>query len=61
MSFLQDKTASSTFQVSVWSLGIQLESKGSKEFLKTKCALIIEGFSADNKLFIGNGHRDTEE
>ena len=47
--------------MSVWSFGIQLESKGSKEFLKSKCALIIEGFSTDNKLFIGNGHRDTEE
>ena len=41
MSFLQDKTASSTFQVPVWSLGMQLESKGSLEFLKSKCPLIF--------------------
>ena len=61
MSFLQDKTASSTFQVPVWSLGTQPETKGSLELLKSKCPLIFEAFSADDKLFIGNGHGDTEE
>ena len=34
MSVSQDKTASLTFQVPVWSLGMQLETKGSLEFLK---------------------------
>ena len=61
MLFSQDKTASLTFQVPVWSLGTQLETKGSLEFLKSKCPLIFEAFSADDKLLIGNGHRDTEE
>ena len=57
MSFSQDKTASSTFQVPVWSLGTQLEI----EFLKSKCPLIFEAFSVDDKLLIGNGHGNTEE
>ena len=61
MSFSQDKTASSTFQVAVWSLGTQSETKGSWEILKSKCPLIFEVFKADDKLFIGNGHGDTEE
>ena len=61
MSFSQDKTASSTVQVPVSSLGTQLETKGSLEFLKSKCPLIFEAFSADDKLLIGNGHGDTEE
>ena len=61
MLFSQDKTTSSTFQVPVWSLGTQLETKGSLEFLKSKCPLIFEAFSADNRLLIGNGQRDTEE
>ena len=61
MSFLQDKTASSTFQIPAWSLGMQLETKGSLEFLKSKCPLIFEAFSAEDKFLIGNGHRDTEE
>ena len=61
MSFSQDETASLTFQVPVWSLGMQLETKGSLEFLKSKCPLIFEAFSADDRLFIGNGHGDTEE
>ena len=61
MLFSQDKTASSTFQVPVWSLGTQLETKGSLEFLKSKCPLIFEAFTADNRLFIGNGQGDTEE
>ena len=61
MLFSQDKTASLTFQVPVWSLGTQLETKGSLEFLKSKCPLIFEAFSDDNKLLIGIGHGDTEE
>ena len=61
MSFLQDKTASSTFQVPVWSLGMQLETKGSLEFLKSKCWVIFEASSAHDNLLIGNGHGDTEE
>ena len=61
MSFSQDKTASSTFQVPVRSLGTQIETKVSLEFLKSKCPLIFEASSADDKLLIGNGHRDTEE
>ena len=61
MSFSEDKTASSIFQVPIWSLGTQLETKGSLEFLKSKCPLIFEAFSADDKLLIGNGHGDTEE
>ena len=52
MSFSQDKTASSTFQVPVRSLGTQLETKGSLEFLKSKCP-IFEASSADDKLLIG--------
>ena len=61
MSFSQDKTVSSTFQVPVCSLGTQLESRGYLEFLKSKCPLIFEAFNADDKLLIGNGHGDTEE
>ena len=61
MLFSQDKTASSTFQVQVWSLGTQLETKRSLDFLKSKCPLIFEAFSADDKLLIGNGHGDTDE
>ena len=61
MSFSQDKIASSTFQVPVWSLRMQLETKGSLEFFKSKCPLIFEAFSANDKLLIGNGHGDTEE
>ena len=61
MLFCQDKTASSTFQVPVWSLGMQVETKGSRDFVKSKCPLIVEGFSADDKLLIGNGQGDNEE
>ena len=61
MSFSQDKTASSTFHVPVWSLGTQLETKGSLEFLKSKYSLVFEAFSAEENLLIGNGHGDTEE
>ena len=61
MSFSQGKTRSSTFQVPVWSLGTQLETKGSLESLKSKSPLIFEAFSADDKLLFGNEHRDTEE
>ena len=61
MSFSQDKTASSTFQLPVWSLGIQPETKGSREFFKSKCPIIFEAFSADDKLLIANGHRNTEK
>ena len=58
MSFSQDKTVCSTFQAPVWSLATQLETKESLEFLKSKCPLIFEAFSADDKLFNGNGHGD---
>ena len=34
---------------------MELEPQGSWEFLKSKCPLILEAFSAD-KLLIGNGH-----
>ena len=51
----------STFQVPVWNLGTQLQTKGALEFLKNKCPLIFEAFSADNKFLIGNGHSDTEK
>ena len=61
MSFPQDKTASSTFQVRVCRLRTQLEAKGSLGFLKSKCPLIFQAFSDDDKLLIGNGHGDTEE
>ena len=61
MSFSQDEAASSTFQVPVWSLGMQLETKGSLEFLKSKCPLIFGAFSGDDKLLIDNGHGNTEE
>ena len=37
----QDKTESSTFQVAVWTLGTQLETKRSFDFLKSKCPLIF--------------------
>ena len=60
MLFSQNKIASPTFQVPVWSLGTQLETKGSWEFLKNKFPLISEPFSAYKHLF-GNGHGDTEE
>ena len=43
----------------VWSLGTQPEAKVPGELVKSKCGLIFEAFSADDKLFIGNGHRDT--
>ena len=61
MSFSLDETASSTFQVPVWSLGMQPETKRSRELLKSKFPLMFEAFSADDKLFIGNGHEDTKE
>ena len=61
MPFSEEKTTFSTFQAPVWSLGTQLDSKGSLEFPKSKCPLIFEAFSADDKVLIGNGHRDTEE
>ena len=61
MSFSQDKTTSSTFQAPVWSLGAQLETKGSLEFLQSKCSLTFEAISADDKPLIGSGHADTEE
>ena len=61
MLISQDKTASSTFEVPVWSLRTQVETKGSLEFLKSKCPLICEAFSVDDKLLIGNELGDTEE
>ena len=61
MSFSQDKTGSSTFQVPLWNLGMQLETKESWEFLTSKFLLIFEAFSDDSKLLIGNGDENTEE
>ena len=55
MSLSHDKTVSSTFQAPVWSLGTQLDIRGSWEFLKSKCPLIFDAFNADDKLLIGNG------
>ena len=52
MSFSQDETASSTFQVPVWSLGTQPETKVSWEVLKSKYPLIFEAFSADDSLLL---------
>ena len=40
---------------------MQPEIKGSWELLKSKCPLIFEDFSGDDKLSFGNGHGDTEE
>ena len=40
---------------------MQVETKGSRDFVKSKCPLIVEAFSADDKLLIGNGQGDTEE
>ena len=40
---------------------MQLETKRSLEFLKSKRPLIFEAFSTDDKLFNGNGHGGTEE
>ena len=60
MSFSHDKTVFSTFQAPVWSLGTQLETGGSWEFLESKCPLIFEAFNAD-KLLIGNGQGDADE
>ena len=37
MSFSKNETASSTFQVSVWSLGMQHETKGSWELFRNDC------------------------
>ena len=63
MSLSHDKTVSSTFQAPVWSLGTQLETRGSWEFLKSKCLLIFEADdkNADDKLLIGNGQGDADE
>ena len=55
MSLSHDKTVSSTFPEPVWSLGTQLERRGSSEFLESKWPLIYEAFNADDKLLIGNG------
>ena len=46
--------------VPVWSLRTQPETKASWEFLKSKCPLMFEAFSAD-EVSIGHGHGDTEE
>ena len=40
---------------------MQVETKGSRDFVKSKCPLIVEGFSADDKLLIGNGQGANEE
>ena len=40
---------------------MQVETKGSRDFVKSKCPPIAEAFSADDKLLIGNGQADTEE
>ena len=45
----------------VWSLGMQPETKRSQELLKSKFPRMFEAFSADDKLFIGNGHGDMKE
>ena len=59
MLFSWDKTASSTFQVPVWSLGMQIDTKVCQKYLKIKCPLIFEAFKADDKIL--NGHGNTEE
>ena len=59
MLFSQDKTASSTLQVPVWSLGMRIDTKVSRRYLKSKCPLIFEAFKADDKVL--NGHGNTEE
>ena len=61
MSLSHDKTVSSTFQALVWSLGTQLDIRGSREFLKSKCPLIFYAFNADDRLLIGNGQGDAGE
>ena len=61
MSLSHDKTVSSTFQAPVWSLGTQLDIRGSWEFLKSKCPLIFDAFNADDKLLIDNGQGDADE
>ena len=61
MSLLHDKTVSSTFPEPVWSLGTQLERRGSSEFLESKWPLIYEAFNADDKLLIGNGQGGADE
>ena len=58
---LSDKIVSSTFQAPVWSLGRQLEIRGSWEFVKNTCPLIVDAFNADDKLLIGNGQGDADE
>ena len=45
----------------VWFLGMQPETKESWELLKSKCPLVFQAFSVDDKLFIGNGHGNTKE
>ena len=44
-----------------WSLGIQLESKQSLEFLESKYLTHFQAFCSDDKLLTSNGHKDTEE
>ena len=61
MSLSHDKTVSSTFQAPVWSLGTQLDIRGSWEFLKSKCPLIFDAFNADDRLLIGNGQGYADE
>ena len=56
MSLSRDKTVSSTFQAPVWSLGTQLDIRGSLEFLKSK----LTSFLLD-KFLIGNGQGDADE
>ena len=61
MSLSQEETVFSTFQVPVWNVGMQLETKGSQELLKSKYPQSFEAFSTDDKLSIGNGHGGTGE
>ena len=47
--------------VVILHLLMQLETKGSWEFLISKRLLIFEAFSDGGKLLIGNGLEDTEK
>ena len=61
MSFSEVETASSTFQVPAWNIGMQPQTKVSCELLKSNCPLNFEAFSAADKLFTGNRYRNTEK
>ena len=40
---------------------MQLETKASRECLKSGYLLVFEAIHASDKFLIDNGHRDTEE